>query len=56
MEAVIAPEEKRISLEGEKKKEGYVTLQCIWQRSKSLAEKQLFHVSPIQRERLFCQF
>lgn len=55
MEAVIAPEEKRISSEGEKK-EGYVTLQCIWQRSKSLAEKQLFHVSPIQRERPFCQF
>lgn len=38
------------------KKEGYVTLQCIWQRSKSLAEKQLFHVSPIQSERLLCQF
>lgn len=56
MEAVIAPEEKRIGLwEGgerrRRKKRGCVIVQCIWLRSKPLTEKQLFHVSPHSEER-----
>lgn len=38
------------------KKEGYMTLQRLWHRRRSLAEKQLFHMSPIQKERVFCHF